>query len=62
MSMKMTYKCIKKFSKEEKLAILEEGKRNAIKVNLAKYFRESYYNWRKKFKVYGFKDLAQSVC
>jgi hypothetical protein len=35
--MKTTDKGIKKFSKEEKLAILEEGKRNGIKVTLAKY-------------------------
>lgn len=34
--MKTTDKGIKKFSKEEKLAILDEGKRNGIKVTLAK--------------------------
>jgi hypothetical protein len=45
MSMKTTDKGIKKFSKEEKLAILEEGKRNDIKVTLAKYslFPVTYY-------------------
>jgi hypothetical protein len=44
------------------MAILEEGKRNDIKVNLAKYFLETYDYWRKKFNVYGFKGLAQSGC
>jgi hypothetical protein len=43
--MKTTDKGIKKFSKEEKLAILEEGKRNVIEVTLAKYslFPVTYY-------------------
>ena len=43
MNVKMTYKCIKKFIRAEKLAILEEGKRNGIKVNLAKCFLETWY-------------------
>jgi len=37
MSMKPKDKGIKKFSKEENLAILVEGKRKGIKVTLAKY-------------------------
>ena len=63
MSMKVTYKSIKKFSKEEKLAILEEGKRNGIKMTLAKYslFPETYYYWRKKFNVSGDEGLTHQV-
>ena len=60
MSMKTTNKGIKNFSKEEKLAILDEGKRNGIKVTLAKYsfFPATYYYWRKKFNVYGEEGLT----
>jgi len=63
MSMKMTDKGIKKFSKEEKLAILEEGKRNGIKVTLSKYslFPATYYYWRKKLIVYGEEGLTHKV-
>ena len=63
MSMKTTDKGIKKFSKEEKLAILDEGKRNGIKVTLAKYslFPATYYYWRKKFNVYGEEGLTHQV-
>jgi len=63
MSMKTTDKGIKKFSKEEKLAILDEGKRNGIKVKLAKYslFPATYYYWRKKFNVYGAEGLTHQV-
>ena len=63
MSLKTTNKGIKKFSKEEKLAILEEGKRNGIKVTLAKYslFPATYYYWRKKFNVYGDEGLTHQV-
>lgn len=35
--MKTSDKGIKKFSKEEKMAILDERKRNGIKVTLEKY-------------------------
>ncbi len=63
MSMKTTDKGIKKFSKEEKLAILDEGKRHGIKVTLAKYslFPATYYYWRKKFNVYGEEGLTHQV-
>ena len=59
MSMRTTDKGIKKFSKEEKLAILEEGKRNGIKVTLAKYslFPATYYYWRKYFNIYIIRKL-----
>ena len=52
--MKTTGKGIKKLSKEEKLAILDEGKRKVIKVTLAKYslFTATFYYWQKKFNVY----------
>jgi putative transposase len=63
MSTKTTDKGIKKFSKEEKFAVLDEGKRNGIKVTLAKYslFPAMYHYWRKKFNVYGEEGLTHQV-
>jgi hypothetical protein len=39
---------------------LDEGKRNGIKVTLAKYslFPATFYYWRKKFNVYGEEGLT----
>ena len=55
MEMEKTEKGTKKFTKEEKLAILEEGSKNGVKVTLAKYelYPATYYYWKKKLLVYG---------
>ena len=55
MEMKKTTKGTKKFTKQEKLGILSEGKRNGVKVTLAKYglYPGTYYYWKKKFESMG---------
>lgn len=60
MEMKRTKKGIKKFSKTEKLKILEEAKRNGVKVTLEKYgvYQATYYYWKNKLRVYGEEGLA----
>lgn len=46
--MQTTEKSTKKFTKEEKLAILSEAKEKGVKVTLAKYdlYPATYYYWR----------------
>lgn len=63
MSMETTEKGVKKFSKEEKLKILEEAKIQGVKVTLAKYnlFPATFYYWRKKLTVYGEEGLSHQV-
>lgn len=53
--MKTTEKGTKKFTKEEKLSILEEAGRNGVKVTLAKYdlYPATYYYWKSKLIVDG---------
>lgn len=55
MGMKTTEKGTKKFTKEEKLSILEEAGRNGVKVTLAKYdlYPATYYYWKSKLIVDG---------
>ncbi len=55
MSMKITEKGSKKFTKEEKLSIIKEAGENGVKVTLAKYglYPATYYYWKKKLIVYG---------
>ncbi len=55
MGMKVTEKGTKKFTKEEKLAIIAEAKEKGVKVTLAKYglYPATYYYWKKKLIVYG---------
>ncbi len=55
MGMKVTEKGTKKFTKEEKLAIISEAKEKGVKVTLAKYglYPATYYYWKKKLIVYG---------
>lgn len=45
----------RKWSKEEKLAILKEAEKEGIEVTLRKYgiYSSSYYTWRKKFRLEG---------
>ena len=55
MSMKITEKGVKKFTPEEKLAIIKEAGSNGVKVTLAKYdlYPATYYYWKKKLLVEG---------
>ena len=55
MNMKITKKGTKKFSKSEKLKIINEAKEKGVKVTLAKYgvLSGSYYYWKKRYLVYG---------
>ena len=59
MYMKQTEKGTKKFTKKEKLHILEEAQRNGVKATLAKYnlYPGTYYSWKKKLIVYGEEGL-----
>jgi len=63
MYIETTEKGMKKFSKEEKLRILEEAKTNGVKVTLTKYhlYPATFYYWRKKFTVYGEEGLSHQV-
>lgn len=53
--MKKTEKGTKKFTKQEKLSIIAESKRNGVKVTLEKYglYPATFYYWKKKLTVYG---------
>lgn len=55
MNMKVTEKGTKKFTKQEKLEILSEAKRNGVKVTLEKYalYPGTFYYWKRKLTVYG---------
>jgi len=55
MSMKTTEKGTKKFTKEEKLAIIQEAGEKGVKVTLAKYdlYPATYYYWKKKLIIGG---------
>ncbi len=62
--MQTTEKGNKKFSKEEKLKILEEAKSQGVLVTLSKYGLSpgTFYYWRRKLTVYGEDGLShQSV-
>lgn len=45
----------RKFTKEEKLKILEEVQKNGVKLTLSKYgiYPATYYLWKKKFDTMG---------
>jgi len=53
--MKKTEKGTKKFTKEEKLSIMEEASKEGVKVTLAKYglYPATYYYWKKKLFLHG---------
>jgi putative transposase len=57
--MKTTEKGTKKFTKKEKLQIIEEAKKNGVKVTLEKYalYPGTFYYWKKKLIVYGEQGL-----
>ncbi|MBK6364864.1 MAG: transposase [Saprospiraceae bacterium] len=49
----------KKFTDKEKLQIIDEVKKNGLKVTLAKYdlFQGTYYYWKRKLLIYGDEGL-----
>jgi putative transposase len=51
------------FAKEEKLKILEEGKKNGIQPTLDKFgiYPATYYSWKKKFESMVCNELQLSV-
>jgi len=51
MNEKTTEKGIKKFSKEEKVAILKEARETSVKATLEKYalYPATFYYWKKKY-------------
>ena len=51
------------FSKEEKLKILEEAKREGVQVTIRKYgiYTGTYYSWRKKLLVDGESGLSDPL-
>jgi putative transposase len=55
MSMRKTEKGTKKFTKEEKLSIIQEAGKNGVKVTLDKYdlYPATYYYWKKKLLLHG---------
>lgn len=61
--MKQTEKGTKKFTKKEKLSIIEEASRNGVKTTLAKYdlYPGTFYYWKKKLIVYGESGLDHQV-
>lgn len=59
MTVKKTEKGTKKFTSEEKLAIIKEAERNGQKVTLAKYdiYASTFSYWKKKHLVHGVAGL-----
>jgi len=59
MDMKQTEAGTKKFTTEEKKAILMEAREKGVKTTLAKYglYQATYYYWKKKFLIYGEEGL-----
>ena len=55
MSMKVTEKGTKKFTKKEKLAIIKEAGEKGVKVTLAKYdvYPATYYYWKNNLSLHG---------
>lgn len=55
MSMKITEKGTKKFTKKEKLSIIAESKKSGVQATLSKYdiYPGTFYYWRKRFEELG---------
>jgi putative transposase len=53
----------RKFGKKEKLDILQEAKRNGVKVTLSKYdvYPATYYYWKKQYQADGSDGLDHSI-
>jgi putative transposase len=54
---------VRKFSKKEKLEILDEAKVHGVKVTLAKYdvYPATYYYWKKQYLADGADGLDHSI-
>lgn len=52
-----------KYCKEDKLKVLDEAKRNGVKVTLSKYGLSpgTFYHWRRKFTVHGEEGLSHQL-
>ncbi len=63
MSVKTTEKGTKKFTKEEKLAIIKEASETSVKSTLEKYglYPATFYYWKKKYAQMGNDALDSSV-
>ena len=63
MCVKTTEKGIRKFSKDEKLAILQEASKTSLKATLEKYalYPATFYYWKKKYEQLGSAGLDHSV-
>ncbi len=61
--MEKTEKGTKKFTEEEKLAILDEASKEGVKVTLAKYdlCPATYYYWKKKLFLHGEEGLKHQT-
>jgi len=62
MSVKKTEKGNRRFSDEEKLAILKEAREMGVKATLRKYelYPATYYYWKKKYSLYGKDGLSHA--
>lgn len=62
MNVKTTEKGIKKFSKEEKVAIIKEARETSVKATLEKYalYPATFYYWKKKYDDQGEEGLDHS--
>ena len=63
MSMKITEKGTKKYTKEEKLAILKESETLGSKLTMEKYdlYANTFYYWKRKFKESGADGLDHGM-
>lgn len=63
MSMEITPKGTKKFTKEEKLAIIEEAQKKGVKLTLEKYaiYPATFYYWKRKLTVLGSDGLDHAT-
>ena len=61
--MEKQQKRVRKFSKKEKLEILQEAKVNGVKVTLSKYdvYPATYYYWRKQYLTDGADGLDHTI-
>jgi putative transposase len=62
MNVKTTEKGTKKFTKEEKLAILKEASETSVKATLQKYalYPATFYYWKSKYEAQGADGLDHS--
>lgn len=53
----------KKYTKKEKISILEEAKKNGVKVTLEKYdlYPATYYYWKRKYVEMGAEGLDHGI-